>query len=48
LQDNDSTGGLEGALVDTRIAKYQFMANIKVLQTGDEIPDELTKLGQKS
>jgi hypothetical protein len=31
------TSGLEGALVDTRIAKYAFIANLKVLQTGAEI-----------
>ena len=43
VQDSDTTGDLEAAIVDTRIAKYAFIANLKVLQTGDE----LTKLGQK-
>jgi hypothetical protein len=48
LQSNQGDGDLEHAVVDTRIAKYQFIANLKVLQTGDEMSDELTKLGQKS
>lgn len=29
--------GLESALVDTRVAKYAFMANLKLLETGAEI-----------
>lgn len=41
------TGTLEGAMADTRVAKYAFMANLKVLQTGDEMSKELAKLGQK-
>jgi hypothetical protein len=48
LQSNDQDGNLEGAMVDTRVAKYQFMASLKVLQAGNEMSDELTKLGQKS
>ena len=44
----DADTSLEGAMVDSRIAKYSFMANLKTLQTGDEMADELTKLGQKS
>jgi len=47
VQDHDSTGDLEGAIVDTRIAKYAFMANLKVLQTGDEMSSQLTQLGKK-
>jgi hypothetical protein len=47
VQDNASNATLEGALVDTRIAKYQFIANLRVLQTGDEVERELTKLGRK-
>jgi hypothetical protein len=47
VQDNQTNGTLEGALVDTRIAKYQFIANLRVLQTGDEMADELSKLGRK-
>lgn len=29
--------GLEGALVDTRVAKYAFIANLKLLETGAEV-----------
>ena len=47
VEDSESKGTLEGAMVDTRIAKYQFIANLRVLQTGDEMADELTKLGRK-
>lgn len=47
VEDSESNGTLEGALVDTRIAKYQFIANLRVLQTGSEMADELTKLGRK-
>jgi hypothetical protein len=47
VQDNESNATLEGALVDTRIAKYQFIANLRVLQTGDEMAGELAKLGRK-
>ncbi len=46
-QDNESNATLEGAIVDTRIAKYQFIANLKVLQTGDEMAGELSKLGAR-
>lgn len=42
--DNQSKATLEGALVDTRIAKYQFIANLKTLQTGDEMAKELTRI----
>jgi hypothetical protein len=47
VQDSESNATLEGALVDTRIAKYQFIANLRVLQTGDEMAGELAKLGRK-
>ena len=47
VQDTQSEATLEGALVDTRIAKYQFIANLRVLQTGDEMAGELVKLGRK-
>jgi hypothetical protein len=46
-RDQD-TGSLESAIVDTRVAKYAFMANLKVVQTGDEMSKELTKVGQKT
>ncbi len=47
VQDNESNASLEGDIVDTRIAKYQFIANLRVLQTGDEMESELSKLGGK-
>ncbi len=46
-QDSETHGDLEGAIVDTRIAKYAFIANLRTLQTGDELAGELNKLGQK-
>jgi len=42
--DSVLTSGLEGAMVDTRVAKYAFIANLKVLQTGAEMEDEAAKL----
>jgi len=47
VQDTQSEATLEGALLDTRIAKYQFIANLRVLQTGDEMAAELSKLARK-
>jgi hypothetical protein len=38
------TSGIEGAMVDLQVSKYLAIANIKVLQTGDEVTKELTKL----
>jgi hypothetical protein len=35
--DSTLSSGLEGALADTRVAKYAFIANLKVLQTADEV-----------
>lgn len=35
--DSTLSSGLESAMVDTRVAKYAFIANLKVLQTGAEI-----------
>jgi hypothetical protein len=43
-RDSVLTSGLEGALVDTRVAKYAFIANLKVLQTGDEIAKTAAEL----
>lgn len=40
--DSTLTSGIENALVDTRVAKYAFIANLKVLQTGDEMQQALT------
>lgn len=31
------TSGLEGAMVDMRVAKYAYIANLKVLETGAEV-----------
>lgn len=42
--DSVLTSGLEGAVVDTRVAKYAFIASLKVLQTGAEMEDEAAKL----
>jgi len=39
-----STSGIEGALVDLRVSKYLAIANMKVLETGDQITKELTEL----
>lgn len=41
-----AAGTLEGAIVDTRVAKYAFIANLRTLQTGQEMSDELNRLGQ--
>ncbi len=35
--DSTLSSGLAGAMVDTRVAKYAFIANLKVLQTGVEV-----------
>jgi hypothetical protein len=37
--DTVMTAGLESAMVDTRVAKYAFIANLKVLQTGAEVEE---------
>jgi hypothetical protein len=46
-QSSDTTGDLAGAMVNMGVAKYAFIANLKVLQAGDEMTRDLTKLGQK-
>ncbi len=43
MLDSVTTSSLEGAL-DTRIAKYAFIANLKVLQTGAEIEKAAAEL----
>ncbi len=35
--DTVTTSGLEGAMVDMRVAKYAYIANLKVLQTGADM-----------
>jgi len=42
--DSVLTSGLESAMVDTRVAKYAFIANLKVLQSGAEMEEEAAKL----
>jgi hypothetical protein len=45
--DTVMASGLEGAMVDLRVAKYAFIANLKVLETGaqvDEVATDLRKL----
>ena len=39
-----ATSGIEGALVDLRVSKYLAIANMKVLETGNEVTKELEKL----
>jgi hypothetical protein len=36
--------GLESALIDESIAKYMFIANLKTLQTGEDVARETTNL----
>lgn len=38
------TSGLEGAIVDLRVAKYAFIANLEVLQTGVEVEKTAAEL----
>ena len=38
------TSGIEGALVDLRVSKYLAVANMKVVQTGEDMTRELTDL----
>lgn len=42
--DSSLTSGIEGAMVDMRVAKYAFMANLKVLQTGAEVEEAAAKI----
>jgi hypothetical protein len=42
--DTVLTSGLESAMVDTRVAKYAYVANLKVLQTGAEIEETAAKI----
>jgi hypothetical protein len=44
----ESRGSLERSLLDTRLAKYAFVANLKVVQVGDDVAGDLNKLGGKS
>ncbi len=40
-------GDLEEALIDQRVAKHVFAANVRVLQTAEEMSHELTALGKR-
>jgi hypothetical protein len=42
--DSVLTSGLEGAMVDMRVAKYAFIANLKVLETGAEVEKTASKM----
>jgi hypothetical protein len=42
--DSALSSGLEGAMVDTRVAKYAFIANLKVLETGAEVEKTAAQL----
>jgi hypothetical protein len=42
--DRSLTSGIEGAMVDMRVAKYAFIANLKVLQTGAELEETAAKM----
>ena len=45
---SSQTPGLEDALVDLRVSKYLAVANMKVIETGDETARDLMDLvGQK-
>jgi hypothetical protein len=44
LGDSVTTSGLESAIVDTRVAKYAYIANLRVLQTGAEVEEAAAKL----
>ena len=35
--------GLESAMIDTRMAKYALVANLKTIQTADEMSKELLR-----
>ncbi|HEV8548783.1 MAG TPA: hypothetical protein VGQ57_07145 [Polyangiaceae bacterium] len=39
-----STSGIEGAMVDLRVSKYLAVANLKVLETGNDMAKELENL----
>jgi hypothetical protein len=42
--DDALTSGLESAMVDMRVAKYAFIASLKVLQTGAEVEEAATEI----
>ena len=42
--DTNPTSGLEGAMTDMRVAKYAFIASLKVLQTSAEVEQSAANL----
>ena len=42
--DTYLTSGLEGAMTDMRVAKYAFIASLKVLQTSAEVEQSAANL----
>jgi hypothetical protein len=44
--DDALTSGIEGAMVDMRVSKYLAVANLKTLQTGDDMTKALTDMVQ--
>jgi flagellar basal body rod protein FlgC len=45
-RDNAESAGLERAMVDMRVAKYAFIANLEVLETGAEVEKAASELGK--
>ena len=45
---SSQTSGIEGALIDLRVSKYLAVANMKVLQTGDDMSHDLMDLVGKN
>jgi len=43
-RDGNLTSGLENAMVDMRVAKYAFIASLKVLQTSAEVEQTAANL----
>ncbi|HEX2872702.1 MAG TPA: hypothetical protein VHP33_15680 [Polyangiaceae bacterium] len=42
--DTELTSGLEGAMTDMRVAKYAYVASLKVLQTSSEVEETAANL----
>lgn len=42
--DEALTSGIEGALVDLRVSKYLAVANMKVLETGEDLAKDVTNI----
>lgn len=42
--DTELTSGLEGAMTDMRVAKYAYVASLKVLQTSQEVDETAANL----